>query len=56
MHIFKVGVAHTSYGPSYTSYVVEARSALDALAKVSRLTGPGEYAFEVQHVITLDGK
>lgn len=53
-HIFQVEMAHKTYGPNYTKYVVTARSAKDAITAAERKAGPGEYAFEVEHIATLD--
>lgn len=53
-HVFDVTFAHTTYGKQYTSYTVLARSATDAIAIAAKLAGPGEYAFEVKHVTTID--
>ena len=54
MHIFQVEMAHRTYGRNWTKYVVKASSARGAIAQAMRLAGPGEFAFEVEHIATLD--
>jgi hypothetical protein len=53
-HVFEVEMAHDPGGLNYTSYVVIASNAINAIHAAEKLAGTGEYALEVKYITTLD--